>query len=223
MRTFLVAALGCLLSNLPAAAQTPEAATAPGRADFQAVLGWQNLRLERGNDFDGPNHNWAHAILYGGAGVSWYWNDHLKTQIDAGTNTPARHYRYRLRMINGFQASEVSRVRVTRPSVAIAQQYQFFRNEWFHPRVGIGIDIARETRTEYYEPVWGYDTVARVSRQLLPARTEAPERDTVVRPFVETGFKAYMTRRAFFTGDMRMMIHRGVDQVLFRAGFGVDF
>lgn len=223
MKTFwLVVAAWIAGSGLAAAQEAVPAATMP-RADAHFVLGWQNLRLDRDSDFDGPNHNWAHAILYGGAGVSWYWNEHLKTQIDAGAITPARHYRYRLRMINGFQASEISRVRVTRPGIAIAQQYQFFRNEWFHPRVGVGVDIARETRTEYYEPVWGYDTVARVTRQLVPARTGAPEHHTVVRPFVETGFKAYMTRRAFFTGDMRLMIHSGVDQVLFRGGFGIDF
>ena len=222
MRTFILAALGCLLSSIPAAAQAPEPSSAGSRADFQTVLGWQNLRLER-EGFDGPDHNWAHAILYAGAGVSWYWNDHLKTQVDVGADTPGRHYRYRVRNINGFQTSETSRLRVTRPSVAIAQQYQFFRNEWFHPRIGIGVDIARETRREEYDPVWGYDTVARMTRELVPARTEAPEHRTLVRPFVETGFKTYMTRRAFFTGDLRLMVHKGIDQVLFRGGFGIDF
>ena len=32
-----------------------------------------------------------------------------------------------------------------------------------------------------------------------------------------------MTRRAFFTGDMRIMFRGGVEEVLFRAGFGIDF
>ena len=32
-----------------------------------------------------------------------------------------------------------------------------------------------------------------------------------------------MTRRAFFTGDMRLMVRHGIDDVLFRAGFGIDF
>ena len=32
-----------------------------------------------------------------------------------------------------------------------------------------------------------------------------------------------MTRRAFFTGDTRVMFSSGIDEVLFRLGFGVDF
>lgn len=219
----MLVALGGLLCAVPAAAQAPEVSPAAGRADFQAVLGWQNLHLERDSSFVGPDHNWAHAILYGGAGAGWYWTEHLRTQLEIGGGTPARHYRYRLRTINGVQASEISRIRITRPSLAISQHYQFFRNEWFHPRVGVGVDLARETLTERYEPIWGFDPVARVSRELAPARIEGPERRMVVRPFVDTGFKAYMTRRAFFTGDMRLMVYRGVDQVLLRGGFGVDF
>ena len=219
----MLVALGSLICAAPGAAQPPEASPAAGRADFHAVVGWQNLRLDRPQDVTGPDSNWAHGILFGGAGGGWYWTEHLKTQIDVGGGTPARNYRYRARNINGVAASEISRVRTTRPSLAISQQYQFFRNEWFHPHVGIGLDIARETRTEAFEPVFGYDPVTRISRELAPRRTEGPVVSTSLRPFGEVGFKAYMTRRAFFTGDMRLMVHSGIDQVLFRAGFGIDF
>lgn len=44
-----------------------------------------------------------------------------------------------------------------------------------------------------------------------------------VRPCLETGFKAYMTPRAYFRGDMRVLVHKGIDEVLLRCGFGVDF
>jgi hypothetical protein len=220
----MLVALGFLIGAAPAAAQPPEAASTAGRADFQAVIGWQNLRIDRYDDpFDRPEHNWSHAIFYGGAGAGWYWTEHLKTQIDIGGGTPTRHYQYRARTINNFQASEISRVRLTRPSLAVSQQYQFYRNAWFHPRLGIGVDLARETRTEHFEPVFGYDSVLRITRELAPRRTVGPDRRLVARPFGEIGFKAYMTRRAFFNGDMRLMVHGGVDQVLFRAGFGVDF
>lgn len=224
MRTILLVTLGCLTFAGPVAGQTPDTSPAAGRADFHASIGWQNLRMDRYEDpFDRPDHNWAHAILYGGAGAGWYWTEHLKTQVDVGAGTPTRHYLYRARTINGFQASEISHVRLTRPSVALSQHYQFFRNEWFHPRLGLGVDVGWETRTETYEPIFGYDSGLRISRQLAAARTVGPEHDVVVRPFGEIGFKAYMTRRSFFTGDMRLMVHRGIDQVLFRAGFGVDF
>ena len=219
----MLVALGWLIGTGAAAAQAPEASTAAGHADFHAVIGWQNLRLERSDDLFGPDNNWAHAILYGGAGAGWYWTDHHKTQIDFGAGTPARHYRYRSQFANGISTSEISRVRVTRPSLAISQHYQFFRNEWFHPHVGIGVDLARETRSETFEPVYVYDSGARVSRLITPARTTGPQHRFVARPFVETGVKAYMSQRAFFSGDMRLMVHRGVDQALFRLGFGVDW
>ena len=108
-------------------------------------------------------------------------------------------------------------------SVAVGQQYQFFRNQWFHPHVGAGVDIARETTLETFQPIFIYDSATRTSTQIAPPRTVGPEHRTIVRPFAEAGFKAYMTRRAFFTGDTRIKFKGGMDEVLFRLGFGVDF
>jgi len=219
----MLVALGCLFGAGTAAAQTPETHASTQRADVHAVIGWQNLRLKPGSEAERYENNWANEILFGGAGAGWYWTDHHKTQVDFGAGTPARQYQYEPQSINGQFVSQVSRIRVTRPSFAISQQYQFFRNAWFHPHVGIGIDIARETRTETYEPILVFDNAGRITREIAPQRTEGPDHKVVVRPFAETGFKAYMTRRAFFTTDMRLMFHAGIDQALFRIGFGVDF
>lgn len=216
-------AIGALLLLSGSAAAQADAPAWQSRADFHAVIGWQNLRQDRGDDTFDSYNNWANGIFYGGAGAGWYWNDHLKTQVDIGTGTLGRHYRYRPLIINGVQTGATSRVAVRQSSVAVSQQYQFFRNQWFHPRVGAGFDIARETRREEFHAVFAYDQVARVSRQVSPARIEGPSQDTIVRPFGEVGFKAYMTRRAFFTGDTRLMFRGGIDEVLFRIGFGVDF
>ena len=219
----MLVALSCLIGAGTAAAQGPETHPAAQRADFHAAIGWQNLRLDPADDTNRYDDNWVNSILFGGAGGGWYWTDHHKTQIDVGVGTPARHYRYQQRTLNGQIVNEISRVRVSRPSLAIAQQYQFLRNQWFHPHLGIGLDIARETRTEVYEPIFVFDNVGRLTRELVPQRTEGPDHHVVVRPFAEGGFKAYMSRRAFFTADMRLMVHGGIDQALFRLGFGVDF
>ena len=112
---------------------------------------------------------------------------------------------------------------VQQRSLALSQQYQFFRNQWFHPHVGAGIDIARETTRETYQPVIVFDNVTRTSTQIAPARTEDAEHRVIARPFAEAGFKTYLTRRAFFTGDTRVMYRKGLDEVLFRIGFGIDF
>jgi hypothetical protein len=222
MRTFLLAAAVWLVVSGTAAAQTP-APAAPSRTDFHAVIGWQNLRQQRGIDAFSSYNNWANGIFYGGVGAGWYWTEHAKVQVDVGAGTRGRHYRYRQLTVNGIQTSESANVSIQQQSVAVSQQYQFFENQWFHPRVGIGADIARESRTEQFQPVFTYDPVARVSRQVSPARTVGPGHRTIVRPFGEVGLKAYMTERAFFTGDARVMFRGGIDEVLFRLGFGVDF
>ena len=37
------------------------------------------------------------------------------------------------------------------------------------------------------------------------------------------GFKAYLTPRTFFNGDMRVTFASRAEDILFRIGFGVDF
>jgi hypothetical protein len=224
MTKYLLSASAWLVLSGTALAQQPAAPqAAQTRADFHAVIGWQNLRQERGDSALDSYNNWANGIFYGGAGAGWYWNAHLKTQVDYGAGTRGRHYQYRALTTNGQQTYESSRVQIQQQSVAVSQQYQFFENQWFHPHVAAGLDIARETRTEEYQPVFAYDPVTRVSRQVSPARTEGPDHRMVVRPFGEVGFKAYMTRRTFFTGDTRLMFRGSIDEVLFRVGFGIDF
>jgi opacity protein-like surface antigen len=223
MRTFILAIGAALLVSGTAAAQGEAPAATASRADFHAVIGWQNLRQDRGGDTFDSFNNWTNGIFYGGAGAGWYWTEHVKTQVDFGAGTLGRSYRYRQVTINGVATGESSRVATRQQSVAVSQQYQFFRNQWFHPHLGAGLDIARETKREEFQPIFIYDQVTRTSRQVSPARTEGPSDDMIVRPFAEVGFKAYMTRRAFFTGDTRLMFRGGIDEVLFRIGFCVDF
>jgi hypothetical protein len=215
MKAFTLAA-ALLASAATAAAQT---VPAPPRSDVHFVAGWQNLHEPQPQ---GTYNNWINDMAFGGAGAGWYWNDHLKTQVDLSAATRGRQYRYSQVTTGSSQTLEISRLSIDRRSLAVGQQYQFFRNQWFHPHVGAGLDFGFETRREEYEPTVIYDTVTRVSR-LIPGRTEGPEHRLVVRPFVETGFKAYMTRRAFFLSDARLTFSREIDQAVFRFGFGVDF
>lgn len=189
------------------------------RADTHFVLGWQNLHKEQPTDH---YNDWLNDIFYGGAGAGWYWTENLKTQVDVGAGTRGRQYRTRQFVANGSPAYESSQLVVRQWAVTIGQQYQFFHNQWFHPHVGAGVELARESTTENYLPVIVFDNAARTSREILPARTEGAH-EFIARGVGEAGFKAYMTRRAFFTGDVRLMFRNGIDQVLFRAGFGFDF
>jgi opacity protein-like surface antigen len=220
MRIPVIAAAAWLAASGLAAAQEPSR-TPMTRADTHFVIGWQNLN----KDQPGPQpfNNSENGIYYGGAGAGWYWTDHLKTQVDFGAGTEGQQYRYEPIVINGQTTGASSRFHVRQQSVAVSQQYQFFRNQWFHPHVGAGVDIARETTTEEYSPIFVFDPVTRTSRQLESPRNEGPEHRMIARPFAEAGFKAYMTRRSFFTADSRLMYRKGLDEVLFRLGFGIDF
>jgi hypothetical protein len=209
-----------LLQAQPAGPAQP-AATPATRADLHVVAGWQNLHREQPER--SSYNDWMNGIFYGGAGAGWYWTDHLKTQIDFGAGTRGQQYRYEQSTVGGNPAYTSSRVSLNQQSLAIGQQFQFFRNAWFHPHVGGGVDLARESTTTEFEATTVYDPVARVTRQITPRHTEGPETKFVARAFVQTGFKAYMTRRAFFTADSRVKFRGNIDEVLFRFGFGVDF
>ena len=192
----------------------------PPRADAHVAAGWQNLHKPQPQ----PSYNdWLNAILYGGAGAGWYWTDHLKTQIDIGAGTRGHQYRTDQFVIDRMPAYASSRVAIRETTVSVSQQYQFFHNQWFHPHVGAGVEAVRETSTEEYQPVVIFDNATRSSRVVSAAHTTGPERRVFARAFGEGGFKAYMTPRAFFIGDMRVMFRSGIDEVLFRAGFGFDF
>ena len=222
MKTFPLAAIVWLIGTSFAAAQDP-AGGPLARGDAHFVIGWQHLHKEQPQQ-QAYSNDWLNSIFYGGAGAGWYWTDHLKTQVDFGGGTKASQYRYQFSSTpNGQTTSSSSRVRVQQQSVAVSQQYQFFRNQWFHPHVGAGVDIARETTREEYDPVFVFDPVTRVSRQIAPPPPEGPDHRVIARPFGEAGFKAYLTRKAFFTADTRLMFKSGIDEVLFRFGFGVDF
>lgn len=216
MKALLLAALLAQSPAAPAQAPPPAAVT---RGDFQAVLGWQNLRDQEAPD---RYNDWLNDIFYGGAGVGWYWNDHLKTHVDFGAGTHGETYGFEQFVVNGLPTYRNSRVRIQQTNVAIGQQYQFFRNQWFHPHVGGGVDIAhRSTHSEYLATTI-FDNATRTERVIVPARTEQ-DSEVIVRPFIQTGFKAYMTRRAFFTSDARVLFKSRPDEILFRFGFGVDF
>ena len=54
---------------------------------------------------------------------------------------------------------------------------------------------------------------------------DGPDRVTTFRPFFGLGAKAYVSSRAFVRSDLRVAgtTGRGVDEVMVRVGFGIDF
>ncbi|HVL68152.1 MAG TPA: hypothetical protein VM364_12895 [Vicinamibacterales bacterium] len=218
---------GALLSRLllaGALAALPSGAAAQQgplvRADLSGMLGWQLARTESPGPY--PNRQW-HGDLFGGAAAGVYWTDHLKTELDFGAATEARAYRSYPIVIEGRQVYRSSILTFSRRTLGISQQYQFFRNAWFHPHVAAGANVTWERQVEHVHPLVLFDPLTRESHRLEDAARAGPRTELTVRPFASGGFKAYFTRRAFFRADLRLAVRNGIDESLLRAGFGIDF
>ena len=214
----LAAALFALTSVQGAEAQPPQAVELP-RADVTGMLGW--LNADKGDL--GSYNDWYNRSLYGGLAAGWYWTEHVKTEVDAGASTKADLYVARTLSIDGRPVYTQSELTFATRRVSVSHQYQFFRNAWFHPHVAAGADLTWETTTERMQPLFVYDEASRQGRQVDPGRTAGPETRLIVRPIAAAGFKAYMTPRTYFRTDLRLAIRTGVDEAVWRCGFGVDF
>jgi hypothetical protein len=201
-----------LLAGAPAA-RAQGAAAPVSRADLSFSVGWFNAEKSELGSYRGRN-DWYNRSLYGGAGFGWYWTDHLKIEIDGGVTTGADLFVYTPTVIEGRQATLYSTYTIGTRRFAISQQYQFYRNVWFHPFVSGGLDLTWE-RTRREDEIYLFPPF-RV--QPFDTRTEF-----LARPFAAVGFKAYFTPRAFFRTDMKLTFDKGVDEALLRFGLGVDF
>lgn len=217
---FLLAPL--LAAAAPDAFAQPPAPPSPiARWDLTGTVGWFNA--DKGDATSESYNEWYNSSLYGGIAAGWYWTDNHKTELDFAATTVGDIYTATPVVVGAQLTYTNSRQFFTTRKLALSQQYQAYRNAWFHPHVAAGVDLTWETSREERSPVIVYDSAARTSREVLPARTIGPDVDLIVRPFAAVGFKAYVTQRAFFRSDLRFTFERGVDEVLLRFGFGVDF
>jgi hypothetical protein len=215
----LHAAALVLLAGSPALAQSPPVAVT--RADASGVIGW--LNVDRSDTEDDRYDDWANRIALVGGSFGWYWTEHLKTEIDAGlTSDPDRFVTIEVEQGNfeGYTASERS---FSSRHFAVSQRYQFFRNAFFHPSLGVGVDVIRRTERRHDHETVLFDRTTGRSTVVIADRTFPTTTTTEARAFAEAGFKAYFNRRAFFRSDMRLTFRNGLDEVLFRFGFGADF
>ena len=222
MRPFLLLlALG--LVAVPVSAQTtPREPLQHG--DVAATLGWLNVNKSDLPREQYDRNDWYNRSAIGTLGLGWYWTDHLKSEIEFGASTTADLRRTEPVQIGPRPLFTSSVHSFSTRRLALAQQYQFFRNAWFHPHLGGGIDLTWERSEVHIEPIFTYDDIARQARQVAPARTIGPETTLTARPFATGGFKAYLSQRAFFRTDARFAFgDEGLDEVIVRFGFGADF
>lgn len=216
---FATAALS--LAPRSAAAQQPAAPARP-RADAAGYVGWS--AANKGEL--GAYESWYGRSWHGGLSAGLYWTEHLKTEVEFGATSRADVYGRPFQIVtpSGQPAGNI-RYEFNTRHLLLGQHYQFFHNAWFHPMLGGGLALTWEDERRQFPPVYVYDTTGRfpASRLVQPERTEGPDTRLRARAFATTGFKAYMSERAFFRSDLRLTFTRRIEDVTARFGFGVDF
>jgi len=215
MRVFLAVLIYCVTPGW-AAAQT-KSATLPG-SDILLSAGWA------GAEHTIHDERYWHGSLLVGARVGHHWTDHLKTEVEASWNSPRTRELYENIEREGGYTYSLSSYRAHDVRIGVVQLYQFGRNDWVHPYVGVGADVVRrvastdrpqQSRTVFLPP----------NRQIpidIPAVSE--QQTTVfVQAVLKTGLKMYVSEKAFFNTELKFGVRRDVDHVVWTVGMGVDF
>lgn len=212
----LAAAIGVACPR-PTSAQT--APPALPRFDLAAMAGWTHRKAR-----DLPPtvyHAWD-ATWTGAAVIGVYWTEHLKTEIEIGT-TGERELFGSARLESRADATGwvYQEHRIGSRSLSVTPTYQFLHNTWVHPFVGAGLNVDWERRQTQSEvrlttttpgtPIFAIEQHVRVDRAVR------------LRAAVSTGFKAYVSRRAFIRADARAALAAGLDGTTWRIGAGLDF
>lgn len=186
-------------------------------ADASGLFGYLGSK----KPFDRYN-DWDHSA-YGGGTFGWYWTDHLKTEVEAGVSTRSEKEAYFSTTVGTRYISKESTFHFSTRRLAIGQQYQFFRNAMFHPYLGGGLELTWEKTERQDSPETIYDPSGRQSAPGAPAIAYPDRTELVPRGYAATGFKAYMSSKTFFRSDLKLAFGSGLEEVLLRFGFGVDF
>ena len=205
--------------NLPTVTLTPER---PARWDVAGHAGW--LGANKSDLFDTGWNDWYDAGEFG-VSAGYYWTSHLKTEVAAATTTESQIFAYESLVLPGepypYQRSRQHFFRST--TVSGGASYQFFENAWFHPFLGVGVDVVRES------------TRVDMPYQFIPLRDGRPplifpavktdwEASVTARPFATGGFKWYVSEHAFIRSDLRTSFSSNAGEtVVWRAGVGFDF
>ncbi len=113
----------------------------------------------------------------------------------------------------------------TTTSVSGGAIYQAFQNRWFHPFVGGGFEVMHERqRSDPSQQSPSFRNGILIPPPAFVALPASESRSTTVRPYAGTGFKVYVSPRAFLKTDVRVSLsRRGAESAVWRAGVGVEF
>ena len=212
---FTLAVLTSLISPSWAAAQAP----LPGN-DTVVSIGWSGSE-HRQEEYD----RWRGNLFLSVAGGR-YWTDYLKTDIEAGWHSRTNSEIYDNLLVAGVQTYAVSNHRVRDLRLSVGQSYQFGRNQWVHPYVGVGADVIHRQSVLDRPTQSRPQTVSTSGRPFInvtiPARQERETR-VLVQPFLKSGLKMYASERVFFLTELKLSFAPDLDHALWKLGVGFDF
>ena len=165
-----------------------------------------------------------YEVATGGASVGYYWTPHLKAELDFASSTQGQTYSVEpVPPFPSFPTFVTSEHEFRLATVAAALNAQFFENTWFHPFVGAGIELTREREHIRRTTSIVIPRDPRAPPAMSPPQTETKTR-FVGRPFVDGGFKVYVSERAFIRTDLRASWSSdGLATMAWRNGIGLDF
>jgi opacity protein-like surface antigen len=219
MRSVLAAVAAMCLIASPVCAQTTTAVTLhpehPARWDAAFHIGWLGVnKAEIAPEWN----NWYGATSVGGS-AGYYPTPHIKIELDIARGTQGRVYSFPASYVAGRPREDEFRTTTATGIIA----YQFLDNSWFHPFVGAGVDVVRESaRVNLPEYIfWLTPTAPRV---IAPAQITDWDASVKARPMVSTGFKWYVSERAFVRSELRAAFSsKRTESLEWRSGFGFDF
>lgn len=224
MKTFTTAlCLAALAIAADAGAQQQTNLTLPTDGHWD-VAGQLALLNRNKTDFSNWDQWYSVAAVNGSAGR--YWTPHFKTELEIATSAQGS--------VDGqestpfpdssfpFQRYREHRFRET--TVGATAMYQFFDNQWVHPFVGAGVELARERHVADSLPADTGRFSPTTPPLRLPAVAAIDDLRYSVRPVVTGGFKFYVTSHAFVRTDVRTSLsaERPLAWQL-RGGIGFDF
>ena len=223
-RAAAVLAAALCLAHTAAAQDVPTISLTPSdppRWDLAAHLAWFGA-----NHSDvGPDWDRWYSAAAGGVTLGHYSTPHLKTEIQGTVSRAGRIFSQELIPAPGqpFPAF-LSREHVFQAATLHAGvAYQFFENQWFHPFVGAGLELSRE-RHRVDVPQQIVPSRDPTTPQFTPGSRGTDDVSYAAHPFVDAGFKWFVSDHAFLRGELATSISsRGFKQTAWSTGIGAEF
>jgi hypothetical protein len=190
------------------------------RWDVAGDAGW----LSSNKSEIGPDWNDWYVVAAGGGSVGHYLTSNLKAELRLAFSGEGRIFVEEPLEIPGqtFPAFRLREHRFRASTLGGGVLYQFFENQWFHPHVGAGLEIVRESdRT--FAPEWRVPSREPGRPLVIPAFDGGTNVTWAVRPVLSTGFKWYVNERGFIRSDVRVALgHKRAAHLAWTTGIGVD-